>query len=188
MFDWFWNLLASFGLSDKKGKIAFVGLDNAGKTSLLSVICTGKMTQSMPTQFASCGELQLEGLKLTTYDLGGHKQARHVWYKYFPAVSGIVFIVDCNERSRFEEAREELHGLMQDDIIKDVPLLVLGNKIDIPGAANEGELRSELDLYGRTTGKSGRVESGQRPIELFMCTVLKQEGYGDAFRWLAGFI
>lgn len=79
---------------------------------------------------------------------------------------------------------------MSDEKIAEVPIVVLGNKIDLPGAASEEELRSVLGLMGQTTGKGTvpRSSLSSRPLELFMCTVIKKQGYGDAFRWLSQYL
>ncbi len=69
-----------------------------------------------------------------------------------------------------------------------MPFLVLGNKIDAPFAASEDELRRELglfDTYGKSTGER---RDGVRPIELYMCSVVKRMGYGDGFKWLSNFL
>ena len=77
---------------------------------------------------------------------------------------------------------------MTDDSLSDVPILVLGNKIDIPQAASEDELRAVLGLR-ETYGKSGSSgNSGARPIEVFMCSILKEQGFKDGFEWLAQFL
>ena len=70
---------------------------------------------------------------------------------------------------------------MTDPQVKDAPILILGNKIDIPGAAGEDELRAAMGLHGQTTGKgtTPRKDLRGRPIELFMCTVKGKQGYGE---------
>lgn len=111
--------------------------------------------------------------------------ARSIWDQYFPKVDAIVYLVDSQDRERFPEAKTELDNLMRHDGLAQVPFLILGNKIDAPGAASEPELKAVLGLM-ETTGKATKVakDSGVRPVEVFMCSVTKKLGYGDGFKWL----
>ena len=107
-----------------------------------------------------------------------------MWKDYFPAVDAIVFLVDSCDRARFGESKVELESLLTDEQLSNCPILILGNKIDRPGAAGEDELRQVFGLYGQTTGKGTvpRTELHGRPLEMFMCSVLKRQGYGEGFR------
>ena len=113
-----------------------------------------------------------------------------MWKDYFPAVDAIVFLIDACDRGRFGESKVELDSLLTDEQLANCPVLVLGNKIDRPGAASEDELRQLFGLYGQTTGKGKvpRTELHGRPLELFMCSVLKRQGYGEGFRWIAQYL
>jgi len=188
LYDWMRQILNFLGIMDLEAKMLFLGLDNAGKTTLLGALSQKRVISCRPTTQPNQQELTLGGLSFRTVDLGGHKSARGLWKDYMIDVDVIVFVVDVADSDRFPEAKEVLHELLKLDQLSQIPFLVLGNKIDKRGAVSEPELKEALGIY-YTSGKGKvQVEQHIRPIEVYMCSIGNGTGYAEGFRWVAQYV
>ncbi|GMY28068.1 GTP-binding protein SAR1A [Fagus crenata] len=160
--------------SQKQPKILFLGIDNSGKTTLLHMLKDERLVQHQPTQHPTSEELYIEKKKFNAFDLGGNHIVRRVWTDYFPKVDAVVYFVDAYDKERFEESKKELDALLSDKSL----------------ATAQDELRYHMGLTNFTTGK-GRVDladSNVRPLEVFMCSIVRKMGYGEGFKWLSQYI
>jgi GTP-binding protein SAR1 len=167
-------------------------LDHAGKTTLLHMLKSEKLGTHLPTQHPNVEELVMGSINFKTIDLGGHEFARRMWKEYFTEdVSAIVFVVDASAPERFLDVKRELGELLSNESLAKCPFLILGNKIDkTEKAVSESELLYRLDLEGKCTGKGPKDTQNKitRPVEVFMCSILNQSGYGEGFRWVSQYI
>ena len=124
------SVMKMFGLYKKDARVIFLGLDDAGKTTLLGVLKDNKVEQWDPTLHAHSEELVIGNLKLCSVDLGGHETVRKVWMDYFPKVDAIIYLIDIANVARFGESKAEFEKIMNASDLGDIPILILGNKCD----------------------------------------------------------
>ncbi|KAL0211511.1 hypothetical protein P9112_009809 [Eukaryota sp. TZLM1-RC] len=189
LFSWFFNFLNYLGLFQKKARILLLGLDNAGKSTLLNMLKYGKVSTPQPTQQEVHAQLMLGSLRIDAIDLGGHETARAAWRDHYVGADAVVFVVDANDSPRFSEARKELHELLNDKLLETVPFVILGNKIDLPGAVSEAQLKQDLGIGLLCTGKQKNPQPQDiRPLEVFMCSVVEKTGFAEAFKYLSDYL
>uniref|UniRef100_A0A2I3GF89 small monomeric GTPase n=1 Tax=Nomascus leucogenys TaxID=61853 RepID=A0A2I3GF89_NOMLE len=175
IFEWIYSGFSSvsqfLGLNKKSGKLLFLGLNNTGKTILLHMIKDDRLGQHIPILHLTSKELTIPGMTFTTFDL--------VWKNCLPAMNGIIFLVDCADHSCLIEFKVELNALMTDETISNMPILILGNKIDRTDTISAEKLCEIFGLYGQTTGKGNVTlkELNVRPMKVFTCSVLQREDF-----------
>eukprot|EP01094_Clydonella_sp_ATCC50884_P029413 TRINITY_DN9197_c0_g1_i1.p2 TRINITY_DN9197_c0_g1~~TRINITY_DN9197_c0_g1_i1.p2 ORF type:complete len:162 (-),score=57.08 TRINITY_DN9197_c0_g1_i1:210-695(-) len=131
-----------------------VGLDAAGKTTILYKLKLGEIVTTIPTIGFNVETVEYKNISFTVWDVGGQDKIRPLWRTYFQNTQGLIFVVDSNDRDRVQEAKEELHSALREDELRDTVLLVLANKQDLPNAMPLSELTDKLGLRG--LGESDR--------------------------------
>ncbi|KAL3853206.1 hypothetical protein ACJMK2_016765 [Sinanodonta woodiana] len=127
-------------------RILMVGLDAAGKTTILYKLKLGEIVTTIPTIGFNVETVEYKNISFTVWDVGGQDKIRPLWRHYFQNTQGLIFVVDSNDRERIQEAREELNKMLQEDELRDAVLLVFANKQDLPNAMNAAELTEKLGL------------------------------------------
>ncbi|KRX17231.1 ADP-ribosylation factor 4, partial [Trichinella nelsoni] len=130
----------------KQVRILMVGLDAAGKTTILYKLKLGEIVTTIPTIGFNVETVDYKNISFTVWDVGGQDKIRPLWRHYFQNTQGLIFVVDSNDRERIEESREELQKMLQEDELRDAILLVFANKQDLPNAMNPAELTDKLGL------------------------------------------
>jgi len=127
-------------------RILMVGLDAAGKTTILYKLKLGEIVTTIPTIGFNVETVEYKNISFTVWDVGGQDKIRPLWRHYFQNTQGIIFVVDSNDRERVSEAREELQRMLNEDELRDALLLVFANKQDLPNAMNASEITDKLGL------------------------------------------
>merc|ERR1712154_656228 len=123
-----------------------LGLDNAGKTTILRMLC-GEATDTVaPTQGFNIKSFQDGEFKLNIWDIRGQQAIRQYWSHYLEACDALIFVVDSTDKARFDESSTELKNLLQEEKLKAVPVLIFANKQDLPGCATAEDVSGALNL------------------------------------------
>merc|ERR1711898_28454 len=128
-------------------RILMVGLDAAGKTTILYKLKLGEVVTTIPTIGFNVETVEYKNISFTVWDVGGQDKIRPLWRHYYQNTQGIIFVVDCNDRERIEEAKQELNRMLSEDELRDAVLLVLSNKSDLPQAMSAAETADKLGLH-----------------------------------------
>ncbi|XP_075877715.1 ADP-ribosylation factor 1 [Nelusetta ayraudi] len=145
----FSSLFAMFG--NKEMRILMVGLDAAGKTTILYKLKLGEVVTTIPTIGFNVETVEYKSISFTVWDVGGQDKIRPLWRHYFQNTQGVIFVVDSNDRERVGEAQDELYKMLQEDELRDAVILVLANKQDLPNAMNVAEITDKMNLHAIRT-------------------------------------
>merc|ERR1719161_2994884 len=123
-----------------------LGLDAAGKTTILYKLKLGEVVTTIPTIGFNVETVEYKNITFTVWDVGGQSKIRPLWRHYYQGTNGLIFVVDSSDRDRVEDAREELTNILSADEMRDAVLLVLANKQDLPRAMPAAEITEKLGL------------------------------------------
>ncbi|KAI4488113.1 hypothetical protein M0804_004961 [Polistes exclamans] len=132
---------------EKELRLLLLGLDNAGKTTILKSLANEDITQVTPTQGFNIKSVQSEGFKLNVWDIGGARKIRPYWRNYFENTDVLIYVVDSADITRLEETGQELSELLLEEKLSGVPLLVYANKQDLSHSVTAAEIAEGLGLY-----------------------------------------
>eukprot|EP00448_Togula_jolla_P004230 CAMPEP_0170608752 /NCGR_PEP_ID=MMETSP0224-20130122/21753_1 /TAXON_ID=285029 /ORGANISM="Togula jolla, Strain CCCM 725" /LENGTH=236 /DNA_ID=CAMNT_0010934001 /DNA_START=80 /DNA_END=790 /DNA_ORIENTATION=- len=141
-------------------KVLMVGLDAAGKTTVLYQLKLGEVTTQIPTIGFNVECVQARGRSLvsfTAWDIGGRDKIRPLWRHYYQGINALIFVVDSNDRDRLEDASDQLEKMLEEDELQEAPLLVMANKQDLPNAMKVPAIVEALGL-NRLRGRQWYIQ------------------------------
>ncbi|CAI5442328.1 unnamed protein product [Caenorhabditis angaria] len=158
----------------KEIRILLLGLDNAGKTTILKQLSTEDISNVTPTKGFNVKTVAASGdIRLNVWDIGGQRAIRPFWSNYFENTDALIYVIDSNDKKRFDETGVELSELLDEEKLKNVPVLILANKQDLATAAKASEISVRLKL----------TELRDRSWHVQACSALTNEGVSDGINW-----
>lgn len=134
-------------------RILMLGLDNAGKTTIVKRIMNEDVTTVSPTLGFIIKTIDFMGYKLNIWDVGGQKTIRSYWQNYFEKTDTLIWVVDATDRLRIDDCRQELADLLLEERLMGASLLVFANKTDVESCMTVDEIRQRLSLDAIKTHK-----------------------------------
>jgi ADP-ribosylation factor protein 1 len=161
-------------LVDKK--ILMLGLDAAGKTTVLYRLKLNENVTTIPTIGFNVEGIETQNnVRMTVWDVGGQDKIRTLWRHYYQNTQGLIFVIDSNDENRFGDAKQELNKMLGEDELRDAVLLVFANKQDLPKAKTAAEITDKLGLHGGK-GRSWYIQA---------CCATTGDGLYEGLDWLS---
>eukprot|EP00434_Breviolum_minutum_P005699 symbB.v1.2.005021.t1/scaffold288.1/size478366/51 len=168
------SILKKMKKEEREARILVLGLDNAGKTTILKKMSDEDITHIMPTQGFNIKSLVQDNFKLNVWDIGGQREIRPYWSNYFENTDALVYVIDSSDRRRLEESGKELAELLAEDKLGGIPCLVFANKQDLMHASTAPEISEALGLEGIQ----------DRIWQIQACSAKTGEGLQEGMEWL----
>ncbi|CAH8635645.1 unnamed protein product [Schistosoma guineensis] len=165
--------------------VLILGLDGAGKTTYLEQAKINFVPnyKSIPIQKITTtvglniGYIEVDGIRLKFWDLGGQEELQSLWDKYYAESNGVIYVVDSADSDRFDESKDAFDKMIRNPVLEGVPLLVLANKQDMQSASHLSEINKVFYDSLRLVG--------QRQCTFHGVSALNGEGINSSIKWIA---
>ncbi|XP_022080702.1 ADP-ribosylation factor-like protein 3 [Acanthaster planci] len=155
-------------------RVLLLGLDNAGKTTILKKLASEDISHINPTQGFNVKSVKTGNWQLNVWDIGGQQKIRPYWANYFENTSILIYVVDSADQVRLEETSLELTSLLSEEKLAQVPVLVYANKQDLAMALPASDISMAMDL----------TKIRDRAWQIQACSAVTGEGLKDGLGWV----
>jgi len=159
-------------------RILILGLDSAGKTTILYKLQCGEVVTTIPTIGFNVETVTYKNIRFQVWDLGGQSSIRPYWRCYYQNTNAIIYVVDSADIERLSVAKEELMSMLEEDELQGTPLLVFANKQDLPAAATEAAVSEVLGLSSMKN----------RQWAIYKTSAIKGVGLFEGLDWLVNIL
>ncbi|CAM8968477.1 hypothetical protein QQ045_004508 [Rhodiola kirilowii] len=156
-------------------RVVMLGLDAAGKTTILYKLQIGEVLSTVPTIGFNVEKVQYKNVMFTVWDVGGQEKLRPLWRHYFSNTDGLIYVVDSLDRERIGKAKAEFQTIINDPFMLNSVILVFANKQDMKGAMTPREVCEGLGL----------LELKNRKWHIQGTCAVKGDGLYEGLDWLA---
>mmetsp|Transcript_8584 Transcript_8584/g.12241 ORF Transcript_8584/g.12241 Transcript_8584/m.12241 type:complete len:188 (+) Transcript_8584:61-624(+) len=170
------TILRKVKSKEKEVRILILGLDNAGKTTILRKFCGEPIDKIQPTLGFNIKTLNHRSYKLNIWDVGGQRTIRAYWRNYFEKTDGLIWVVDSSDRSRLEQCRDELFSILNQEKLAGASLLIFANKQDLEDSLSANEIADILEL------RTNSIYS-KRHWSIYACSAVTGLGLLDGIDW-----
>ncbi|XP_054889648.1 ADP-ribosylation factor-like protein 14 [Poeciliopsis prolifica] len=143
-------------------QVLLLGLDNAGKSTLLYKLKHNVSVSTVPTIGFNVEMLEArknrKNISVTVWDVGGQGRMREHWQEYYQNAAAVVFVVDASDFGRMDEARGEMEKALRSDHLRGCPVLLLANKQDVSGALTVTEMKDKFNMRKTCAGRDWLVQ------------------------------
>jgi len=161
---------------ERELRLLILGLDNAGKTTILKKFLGEDTSEIAPTLGFAIKTVEHNNFKLNFWDVGGQQTIRAYWRNYFEVTDGIIWVVDSSDKWRLDTCRDELAALLLDEQVMGASLLIFANKQDLPNALSGDAIAKHLNL--------GSEQYAKRHWSIMPCSAQTGEGLVEGIDWL----
>ena len=168
------KILDFFSRSRNNFKIIILGIQNAGKTTILYRLSIGQLVKTTPTIGSNVEEISYNNVKLQAWDLGGQESTRSIWNVYYANTDAVIYVIDTHDES-YDDRKTQFYKLLENETLKNAVILIYANKQDLPGAKNVSEI---IRIYELDTIKD-------HIWHIQPCSAQTGEGLITGMKWLS---